>query len=397
MTLRVLHVGKYFPPHRGGMETFLRSLMAAQQGLGYETYALVHASKRSLLSTDETCEWQGQRLRITRVARWFTAAFVPVSPMFPWQLWRTIRRERPDVLELHVPNASAFWCLLIPSARRIPWVIHWQADVVPSLHKLSLRLLYSVYRLPERWLLQKAALITASSPPYLEASEPLQPFRDKCAVLPLGIEPLAPAEADTAPETEGDQQVHLESTAHDAPLKVLAVGRLTYYKGFSYLLKAVAAVPEVTLTLVGDGEDRELLLQLADKLGLDDRLRYLAGCDDHELLALYATHDVFCLPSIERTEAFGVVLLEAMRQGLPCIVTDVPGTGMRWVVDAPVAGMCVAPADVAALSEALQNLACARVKLATLGKAAQARFDTNFDITGCAGRLDSMVRQVLEN
>ncbi|MEL7044370.1 MAG: glycosyltransferase, partial [Pseudomonadota bacterium] len=122
-TISILHIGKYFPPHRGGMETFLRDLALEQRHRGLNVAAIVHASKRGVRSSWEDAGESegGMKVPVLRVARWFTFAFAPISPTFPLQLRRCIRRRRPDVLHIHMPNLSPFWCLFIPPARRIPW------------------------------------------------------------------------------------------------------------------------------------------------------------------------------------------------------------------------------------------------------------------------------------
>lgn len=369
-SLRVLHIGKYFPPHRGGMETFLRSLAAEQQKRGLEVTTLVHASERSLRSRQKTHAWRGLSLKVMRAARWATVAFVPISPTFGFVLSKTIRRENPDILHLHLPNFSAFWCLLLPSARRIPWVIQWQSDVVASRHKLVLRLLYSVYRVPERWMLKKAARIIVSTPPYLEASEPLTDFREKCTVVPLGVEDLEGVTiARPAASLEPGQE-----------LKVLAVGRLTYYKGYEYLLRALADTPDVRATLVGDGEEHARLSALAGDLGLNDRLSFLSGVDEAQLTELYRNHHVLCLPSIERTEAFGIVLLEAMRSARATIATRVEGSGMAWIVEHNRTGLLIEPENTAALSRALDTLRDDPDLVATMGEGGRTRFLEQFSM-----------------
>jgi glycosyltransferase involved in cell wall biosynthesis len=395
--VKVLHIGKFFHPHRGGMETFLRDLMLEQQRQGIETSALVHDSERSFRSRESFVAWRDQLLQVTRAARWFTLAFAPVSPGFALQLSRLIRERHPQILHLHLPNPSGFWCLLLPSARRIPWVVHWHADVVASSHKRSLALLYRLYRIPERWLLKRAATVIATSPPYLEASEPLRDFQHKCVVIPLGIEPL-PVEGSHGDSTEARR--HVQSGEESVPmqaqaaLRILAVGRLTYYKGFTVLMRAVAKVPGATLTLVGDGEERQDLLKSAANLGLGDRFTYLGYCGDDDLLQLYKTHDLFCLPSIERTEAFGVVLLEAMRAGLPCLVTDVPGTGMSWVVDAPDAGLAVPAENSATLAKMLNNICSDRAMLAPLQRSSRSRFDALFQISAVARSVTNVYSSI---
>jgi len=224
-TTRVLHVGKYFPPATGGMERFLGDLVGAQRAAGGDVSVLVHASE----STDSRADppW------VMRCPVWFRLIFAPISPAFPIWLSRAIRRFAPDVLHLHMPNLSGFWALLLPAARALPWVVHWHADVVPSQFRLALRLSYPHYRIFERAVLERALAIVATSPQYLEASSALRPWRLKCHVIPLGLDPGRLAEIGPK-ETVG--------LWHGNGLRLLSIGRLTYYKGFDTLIRAVAVV-----------------------------------------------------------------------------------------------------------------------------------------------------------
>ncbi|MCP4816735.1 MAG: glycosyltransferase, partial [Planctomycetaceae bacterium] len=250
--MKVLHIGKYFPPFFGGMENYLRDLVGAQQRSGLEPLVLVHRHDNSLRSSRETYDDQGTRpLLVIRVAMWFRMLFTPISPTFPLVLNQFLREEGTDLLHLHMPNVSVFWCLLLPRARRRPWVIHWHADVLASTHSIGLRAFYGVYRPFEWMVLKRARAVLVTSPDYLESSKTLEAFRDKCYVVPLGLNPA------------GMQLVERRDAGSDASLHLLAVGRLTYYKGFEYLLRALADVPEARLTLVGQGELESALLTLS--------------------------------------------------------------------------------------------------------------------------------------
>ena len=135
MALRVLHIGKFYPPHRGGMESFLADLINAQRAQGIEAAALVHGTP---LPQDP--DW------LVRVPVQFHAVYAPIAIGFRAAMKRAIERFDPDVLHLHMPNNSVFWALLLPEARYIPWVVHWHSDVVVSNIKWSVALAYMLYR-----------------------------------------------------------------------------------------------------------------------------------------------------------------------------------------------------------------------------------------------------------
>ena len=103
--------------------------------------------------------------------------------------------------------------------------------------------------------------------------------------------------------------------------------------------------------------------------------------------------DCLCLPSIERTEAFGMVLLEAMYSGKATVISDVEGSGMGWVVDDGVTGIKVAPADADALAAALKRLAADREDLAEMGQRGKEKFDQQFEINHAVEGLIEIYRQ----
>jgi rhamnosyl/mannosyltransferase len=388
--MHILHVGKYFSPFRGGLENYLRDLMAALGRRGLQGTALVHAHERTFRTRSETCHTSGRTLRVVRVGTLATVFFTPVSPAFPLQLRRAIGKHRPDLLHLHLPNPSAFWALLLPGARRLPWIVHWHADVITGRQSRGMRLLYRLYRPLEQALLRRASAVIATSQPYLDSSDTLRPWRDKCRVAPLGLDP---ERLNATPDVDAPEPVD----ANPQPrLQVLAVGRLTYYKGFRFLLEAVAqAGPPVRLDLVGDGDEAGSLQAMAGLLGLSDRVCFHGSTDDAKLARLMNRCDCLCLPSIERTEAFGMVLLEAMHCGKATVVSDVPGSGMGWVVEDAVTGVKVPPADPAALAEAFRTLAADRAGLAAMGARGRQRFEELFTIDRSAAAVAAVYREVL--
>ena len=191
-----------------------------------------------------------------------------------------------------------------------------------------------------------------SSPPYLAASKSLSRVTHKCAVIPLGIEDRFSHGSQNGPTiaTASDGKT---GSAASGTLSVLAIGRMAHYKGFDILLRAVAQTEEITLDLVGHGELFGSLKRLADSLNLSARVRFHGLLDDKAKDNLLSRCDCLCLPSTDRTEAFGVVLLEAMSAGKACVVSDVEGSGMSWLVEDDRTGL-VAPAhDVGGLISAL--------------------------------------------
>lgn len=377
--MRILHIGKYYPPVPGGMERFLGDLVVAQQRAGHDVAVLVHGAPEDTPSSDPP--W------LSRCPVWFRLAFAPISPAFPFWLNRAIHQHDPDVLHFHTPNLSAFWALLLPAAWRLPWVIQWQSDVEPSRFRLSLRLFYPFFRVFERALLERAEAVIVSSLQYLNSSVPLSPWRNKCVVIPLGLAadrlPLVPKEAGAGYWDGGC-------------LRLLAIGRLTYYKGFETLIEAVAACRGTELIIVGDGEERPRLEKLLGRLGNPSKIQLFGHADDPTCHRLLASCDVFCLPSRERTESFGVVLMEAMRYGKPLLASDIPGSGVGWLTRNGENGWLVPPEDVAAWRTAIRKFAEEGARREAMGRAGYERFAKELDIASIVPRIDRVCRLAVD-
>ena len=431
--LRVLHIGKYYPPFHGGIENFLCDLADCQLEQGnVEPSVLVHQHEVGRAEETETANGVFVR-RVRIIGR---AVFTPLAPLFLRSVNRTIEERNPDILHLHLPIPSTFWCLFSQSARERPWIIHWHSDVLGGAPNWAVRLAYPFYRIFERALLKKSKTIIATSPPYLETSAPLAAFRDKCQIVPLGIKSMSSHQgaegagrsaaeqkgnrvelgtaenkaADILPIAEQESASHQEGTfdktstpdtknlfteSVTAPLKVLCIGRLTYYKGHQHLITAIAKTPDVQLDIVGDGEERESLSTLIEALSVSERVRILGSLKQADLDDVLSNCDLVCLPSIERTEAFGLVLLEAARVGKPSLVRRVEGSGMSWVVQDDSSGWTVEPGSAKQLKTVLDTISKNRDELSRRGALARERFESEFQIAAVANRIQALYSQVV--
>ena len=386
MALRILHIGKYFPPDRGGMEVFLADLIRAQRAQGIEAFALVHG--RPL---------PGDPAWLLRVPVQFELIHAPLAFGFRRALGRALREFAPDVLHLHMPNNSVFLALTLPAARALPWVVHWHSDVVVSTIRKALAVAYSFYRPLEQTVLERCDRIIATSPDYLAASEPLARWRHKCVVIPLGLDPEG-AVADEAARgviAVAQAPAGVAPQSADLPwqagrLRLLSIGRLTYYKGFETLIEAVSKLDDVQLLIAGGGERQPALQALIERgtpQGKTPAVALLGEVSEARKHALLASCDIFCLPSRERSEAFGMVLLEAMLHARPCLASGLAGSGMPWLVEQAGCGLLVETGSVPAWQQAVQTLAREPHMRARLGRAGQRVFHDRFTAAACAREL----------
>ena len=370
--MRLLHIGKYYPPAPGGIETYLGDLCTGLAGLGVQSHVLAHrfdARERDYAQYEPG-------VTVERVPVLGSFCYSLVAPSFPVRLALAIRRFKPSVIHAHVPNLSAFTCLALPPG--IPLVLHWHADVAWPEDKRLARFLYHGYAPVESLLLRRATLAVATSRAYLDGSRALSRFRDKCRVVPLGVreERLFAPEAHTV---EAVRERWLGEQGGDR-LLVVSAGRFAHYKGFGHLVRAMRAVPGAVLVMVGDGETHAATHDLIRRENLQDRVHLAGRLPDADMHALMAAGDVFCLPSIERSEAFGVVLVEAMALGTCCVSTDIPGSAPGWVVQHGRTGLVVPPGDEEALALALNRLGGDRAECGRYAAAGRRRYEDCFKL-----------------
>ena len=340
--MHVVHIGKYFPPVAGGIENFTYDLLQALEQKGVKTTTVVHDDTSSITQP----LLSGKAGKVIRVRSYGRFIYAPLSPGFPLALKKVIDEEKPDILHLHMPNTSAFWALFFPSVKKIPWVIHWHSDVVATSINSQLAFAYRFYRPFEQKMLANANRIICTSQRYCKSSLPLESWRDKCQVIPLGLNP----------DRLKCKQKAKKCREDDHDFLVVAIGRLTYYKGFDILIQAAAQLQKVRILIIGKGEQHSFLEKKICELGVEDKVTLCGYLPEVELYQLLNSADCLCLPSLERTEAFGLVLLEAMACDVPVVVSDVPGSGMSWVVTAAENGLLVPPGDSQKLAEAITRL-----------------------------------------
>jgi len=379
--MRILHLGKFYPPVRGGIESYTAALASACVAKETKIAVLAHAPP-GIHKTKQTLV---EDVQITLVGCYGQILYTPISPTFPWHLARLVRHFRPDILHLHMPNPSVFFALLNSFARKIPWVVHWHSDIPVRTKDFRMRLAYQLYRPWEQAVLQRAKAIIATSVPYRDSSAALTRWREKTHVIPLGLAMHRPK---SIFDSGKDQNIN--------QIQILAVGRLTYYKGLDVLLRALVDIPEARLLLVGSGEQKGALQALAHYLGITSRVEFAGGLDDESLLHAYARSEIFCLPSIERTEAFGLVLLEAMRARLPVVASAISGSGVGFVVQDNVTGLLVPPGDPSALSVALRKFVHNRTLRQSFGLAGYLRWQQHFTLEKGVEQTLALYRNILQ-
>ena len=312
-----------YPPVMGGIERVVHFLANGLPAQGYRVKVLV--SSRSRRPEVET---QGKAV-VVKAGQLGRLSSAPLSPGFPQLLRRISHGCR--IAHFHMPNPTGELSALIALPRRIKVVAHYHADIVRQ------KVLGAFYKPFMNRFLKRADRIIVATDRLLETSKILKPFRSKCTVMPYGIDTDAIHSA--SDELVGEFRRRFGDF-------VLFCGRFRYYKGLQYLIRAVG-ITKTPLVLVGGGYEEEKLVPLMEEVaqrGAD--VHCLGSVPDDELYALYRASKMVVLPSIFRSEAFGLALVEAMAAGTPVISTEL-NTGTSVVNAHGVTGFVVPPRDEA--------------------------------------------------
>jgi rhamnosyl/mannosyltransferase len=367
--LRVLQIGKFYPPHMGGIETHLQALCEGLQRTSVDVEVIVaNDGQRS-------CEDVVNGIPVTRVGTRFYVTTVPVCP----DMVLRIRRAEADIVHIHWPSPAALVAYLL-SGHRGRLVVTYHSDIVQQ--RLWRRVFWPILRLA----LSRCRAIIATSSAYIETSPVLKAYSHRCRVIPYGLAVEQFRRCGPA-EVEGIRQQY-------GPRIVLSVGRLIYYKGFEYLVEAMSRV-DGRLLIIGDGPLRSRLEQQVRDLAIGERVTFLGEIQNQDVAAYYHAADVFVLPSVARSEAFGIVQLEAMACGKPIVNTSLP-SGVPLVSPHGVTGLTVPPKNSAALADAINGLLDDPVKRREFGNAGFRRVCEEFDLKVMLDRTLRVYGEVMD-
>ncbi len=371
--LRVLQIGKFYAPFRGGIESHVADQSEAL--LNYVDLKVIVANHNPSISHETL-----NGVSVTRLPTWINVAGAPICP----GMVREIRQFRPDIVHIHLPHPGAVLAYLA-SDHSGTLICNYHSDVVRQ------KFLSKAFQPIMDRLLQRADAIIASSWNFVQSSRVLQPYRTRCRVIPYGV-----VVDKFACHSESEVQAIRQRFG---PRIVLAVGRLVYYKGFEYLIRAMAGLEaaglDATLLIIGTGGLRDALSKEIQNRGLQSKVYLLGAVNDEQLPNYYRAADLFVLPSVERSESFGIVQLEAMACGKPVINTQLDSS-VPFVSENGITGMTVPPKDVDALAGAIRCLLENDALRQTYGEAARRRVHERFTVRAVTNDLLTLYSELTQ-
>lgn len=367
--MKVLQVNKLYYPHIGGVENHVRTLAV---GLKDKVDIEILVANEQFASVVDMID----DIKVTRVASFGRFRSAPMAPGFV----PALKKLKSDIYHLHFPNPTGETAFLVarPSGKL---VVTYHSDIIRQKQLLKF------YKPFLEKFLDRADRIIVSSPNMITSSPFLRKVKDKCKVVPFGI----PTDwLELTPRTEARAR---EIRQEHGPKIAFFLGRLIYYKGVDYLVKAMQYV-DGKVIIAGEGELGSELRKLAEDTGVKGKVEFVGALSNEELAAYYHACDLFVLPSIESSEAFGLVQLEAHACGKPVICTNLP-TGVTFANKDGVSGLVVPVRDEKALGKAIERLFRDDELRLRLGSQAKERFEREFTRDVMFGRVLETYREVL--
>ena len=355
--IKALHVYRtYFPDPPGGLQEAIRQMALSTQGFGVENTIF------TLSPNPSAADLNLSEGRVIRRKSWAAPASCDIGGLSAFSCFSREAREA-DVIHYLFPWPFADILRSVARPAR-PEVLTYISDIVRQ------KWLGRAYA-PLMWRTLKAMkVIVANCPAYARTSPVLSDptIRDKVRIIPLGIE-------ESSYPKSGDEQVFDRIGIDSQEPFFLFVGVLRYYKGLDYLIRAAGSV-KARIVIAGSGPEGERLLRLREEVKAENVV-FAGQVSDLEKTSLIRRCQALVLPSHQRSEAYGMVLVEASMYGRPLISCEI-GTGTSFVNAHEETGFVVDPENTEALTWAM-NMFLAEEKLVRdMGSAARLRYERMF-------------------
>jgi rhamnosyl/mannosyltransferase len=353
--MKVLQIGKFYPV-RGGVEKVMYDLTVGLSHRNIHCDMLCAAMKGQPPGIIPLNAYG----RILCVQTWIRLSATMISPGMIAKLHKI--HQEYDIIHIHHPDPMACLALFF-SGYKGKVILYWHSDI------LKQRMLLKLYGPLQRWMIKRANVIVGTSPVYVQHSPFLEQVQKKIIHIPIGAPPMV---------AKPDRVIRLREQYAGKKI-VFSLGRLVEYKGYEYLIRAAQYLDNDCVILVGGtGPLKGKLQQLIDLLGVNGKVKLAGFLSADEVPVYFMACDVFALSSIWKTEAFGIVQIEAMSCGKPIVATHIEGSGVDWVNAEGVSGYNVDSENAEALADAIRKLLSDSQRYIELSRGARLRYEAMF-------------------
>lgn len=373
----ILHLGKFSNERVGGIETFVDTLLSGLS-VDFKLFNLVASNSFRSKIIEQTGYIEYNAAFLGMFAR------TPVCPTMPSQIKKLYQRYQFSIVHLHLPNPMAHLAseILPDSVKRI---ISWHSDVIRQ------KKLLQIYQPFVNRLLKQASAVIVSTPYLAEHSTQIKVARERnlIRIIPFGVD------FDFFLVNKYQEKIDQIKRQYADHFLIFALGRHVYYKGFCYLIEAMRQLPtNIILLLGGEGPLTQKLKQQVKILKLDQQVHFLGQIAKQDLAIYYHACDVFCLPSIDQSETFGIAQLEAMACAKPVICCDVTHAASNLNQDA-VTGFVVSPRCPTSLANAILKLYQEPLLRHSLGKSAYCYAKEKFTTQQMVRKIKNLYQEII--
>jgi rhamnosyl/mannosyltransferase len=350
--MKILQINKLYYPAIGGVESVVQNIAERLNGQDDFIVDVLACQNKGGRQTENI-----NGIKIYRAASFGKILGMPISLDFFRLSFKLFRQYDKIIIHYPFPLAS-FICPFIPKRKLI---ICYHSDIIRQ--KISRIILSPLIKIS----LKRASLILAGGNNIIKYSSWLYPLAKKCRVLPYGTQ----ANFQTADE---EKSLILKKKYSNGKILLLAVGRLVYYKGFTYAIKAMGDI-DAKLLIIGTGPEEKKLRQIIKDKKLENKIEIIGT--QERLAPFFLAADIFLFPSIARSEAFGLVQLEAMAAG-KAIINTYLHTAVEEVSQNNISGVTIKPKDSQALATAINTLIANPELRNKLGAQGQERYQKHY-------------------
>jgi len=379
--MKIAEVTSTFPPYKAGMGNVAYYNAWSLTTLGHDVTVFTTKYKNGISHADE------YPFKVERLGAWFKYGNAGILPQLFYKL------PKYDIIHLHYPFfGGAEIIYFLDKIKDLNLVVTYHMDV---FGKGLMSKFFEWHRnnvTPK--ILDRADKIIVTSYDYARNSaikDRLAAEPEKFVEIPIGVNHLLFKPRYRNKDIIKQYDLHGKKT-------ILFVGGLDkahYFKGINILIQAIKKIKardDYKVIIIGEGDLKNTYQSMVDSLGLGKKIIFAGFVPDDLLPKFYSIADMLVLPSIDKSEAFGIVSLEAMSSRVPVIASDLPG--VRSVVDKQKTGLLVKPGDVDNLTNMIEYLLDNPKIAKEYGKAGREKVLAHYTWDKVGHKLDHLIKTI---
>ncbi|MEA3552987.1 MAG: glycosyltransferase [Campylobacterota bacterium] len=332
--IKILQFGKFYPPSMGGTQQVMFEISEGLSVSGYKCDVLCSNTKPVYEENDFN------NYTVFRTASYGLILSTSITPQLIYKFLNIYKNY--DIIHVHAADPIAFLALFLIRPK-IKVVVHWHSDIIRQ--KKSLKFFLPL----QNWVLNFADKVIVTSDNYAKHSLALKNFKNKINIVPIGI-------SNQSLVSNIDNVKRIKKKYNNKKI-IFALGRLVSYKGFDYLIESSKYLNDEFVILIGGtGIEEKFLQNIISINNLEKKVELIGYISENEKNDYLEACFLFCLPSITKAEAFGVVIVEAMSFSKPIVSTNMIESGISWVNENNITGIQVSPKSSKELANAFNKI-----------------------------------------